>query len=146
MEFLFEFTTPAPKHQQQVVTLNNVGKWYRFQGSKIKNEYKEMLKEWHIPKPKATFDYLLIEFHISRHVKRTLDSDNIGFIVKWTIDAIKEINWEWDYTGSKPKIIAKHPGWMVDDDNVEYNVKPSILDKTLLETEFTVKVFGKNVS
>jgi hypothetical protein len=118
-----------------------VSKWLRFHSSKIKNEYKNNLKEWYIPTPEKTFDKLLIEFHLYRHNKRTLDTDNLGFIIKWTIDAIKEINWSEEWVGNKVNITKKE-GWMKDDDNVEYNVKPAILDKKLLETVITVKVFN----
>lgn len=140
MKPLFEFTASAPKWKEQVISLNNIDKWHRFHKSKLKNEFKNMLQEWHIPKPDAMYESLYIEFHLFRHNGRTLDSDNLGIIIKWTIDAIKEINWEWDYSGKKPKPI-KHPGWMKDDDKIEYNVKPAVLNRELLETEITVKVF-----
>lgn len=137
---LFEFHTPLPKYKEQVISLNNINKWYRFQSSKIKNEYKELLKDWYIPTPDNTYEALYIEFHLYRHNKRTLDSDNLGFIIKWTIDAIKEINWKIDTTGKKPKTI-KNPGWMIDDDNITYLVKPAILNTDLEETEIKVRVF-----
>lgn len=131
MALIFEFTTQCPKWKNQVISLNNVGKWLRFQGSKIKNEYKEMLKEWHIPTPDFEHSSLYIEFHLTRHNGRVLDSDGLGFIIKYTIDAIKET--------------ANDDGlrWMTDDDQITYLVKPAVLDRDLLETEITVKVFDK---
>jgi len=127
---LFEFKVPCPKYQQTVISLNNVSKWHRFHQSKIKNTYKDNLKDWYIPTPEKEYKSMYIEFHLMRHNKRVLDSDNLGFIIKWTLDAIKETRNE-----------EKDINWLEDDDQITYLVKPAILDKELLETEIIVKVF-----
>ena len=131
MTLLFDFTAPAPKYKNQVISLNNVSKWLRFHGSKIKNEYKDTLKEWYIPSPTKEHEALYIEFHLHRHNKRVLDSDALGFIIKYTIDAIKDTE---NDEGIK---------WLKDDDQITYLVVPATLNRELLETEIQVKVFDK---
>jgi Holliday junction resolvase RusA-like endonuclease len=120
---IFEFNVAAPKYQKQVVSLNNVNKWLRWHKSKISNDYKNMISDWHIPEPTSEFKDILIEFKLYRHNGRVLDADNIGFIVKWTIDAIKE------------------KGWLEDDNQVIFTVYPSIMDRELNETEIKVTAF-----
>ena len=132
MNLLFEFNTPCPKYKEQVISLNNVSKWLRFHQSKIKNTYKQQLKEWYIPTPNTRYKKLYVEFHLFRHNKRVLDADNLGFIIKWTLDAIKETE--------NPKLKIT---WLEDDDQIRYLVEPAILDRELLETEIKVKVFEK---
>jgi len=145
-EKLFSFNIPCPiyegkiskktgKKSKQVVSLNNIHQWLRFHKSKISNEYKNQLKDWYIPEnPNPKYESIDIQFELKRHNKRVLDSDNLGIIIKWTIDAIKgEKN---DKEGSK---------WLIDDDKVFYNVVPAILDETLLETEIKVTVYKKEL-
>jgi len=120
---LFEFQVAAPKYRNQVISLNNIGKWHRYQSSTIKNLYKDNLKSWNIPEATIKYKSLYIVFHLYRHNKRTLDSDNLGFIIKWTIDAIKE------------------SGWLIDDNIITYKVVPAILDRNLLDTEIKVVVY-----
>jgi Holliday junction resolvase RusA-like endonuclease len=124
-KLLFEFQVAAPKFKNQVISLNNVGKWHRFNSSSIKNLYKDNIKVWNIPEPEDKLESVYIEFHLFRHNKRTLDSDNLGFIIKWTIDAIKEKE------------------WLIDDDKVTYIVFPAILDRELIDTEIKVKVYNE---
>lgn len=144
-KLLFEFNVECPKYQNQVISLNNIEKWYRFHKSKIKNQYKQNLKDFYIPTPDKTYEGIVIDFKLYRHNGKTLDSDNMGFIIKWTIDAIKEINWETQIINGKEKTV-KNPGWIIDDDNVEYSVTPAVLDRSLLETEVNIKVYArKNV-
>jgi hypothetical protein len=119
-------------YKNQVISLNNIPKWYRFHQSKIKNEYKDMLKEWYIPTPKKEYTSLYIEFHLFRHNKRVLDSDNLGFIIKWTLDSIKET-----------ENIEKKIKWLTDDDQIQYMVVPAILNRDLKDTSITVKVFER---
>lgn len=122
---LFSFSAPCPKYKEQVVSLNNIGKWYRYNKSKIMNEYKTILKTWHIPEVEEKLEKAYFSFELKRHNKRVLDSDNLGFIIKWTIDAVKEEE------------------WLLDDNKITYNVIPAIVDRTLKETIITVRMFKK---
>jgi len=124
MKNLFKFSVACPKHnKEQVVSLNNINKWLRFKKSTISNEYKNLLNDWHIPTPNKKLKKAFIVFELYRHNKRILDSDNLGIIIKWTIDAIK------------------NSGWLVDDDQIFYTVVPSTLDLSLKETEITLIMF-----
>jgi len=121
--YLFSFNTPCPTYSNKVVSLNNVGKWLRYHKSKISNTYKDNLKDLFIPEASVKLKSAWIVFKLYRHNKRVLDSDNLGFIIKWTIDAIKE------------------QGWLIDDNQITYTVFPSVLDKELEETQVSVEFF-----
>lgn len=124
---IFSFHAACPKYQNKVISLNksDISKWVKWQEAVIKNEYKDNLKEWHIPDPEdgRELTNAWLEFRLFRHTGRKFDSDNLGFIIKWTIDAIKEM------------------GWLKDDDQIIYTVFPSVVDKTLAETEIKVSMF-----
>jgi len=121
---LITFSTAVPKYGGQVVSLNNAKKWLKFSETPIKNEYKISLKQFYIPERKIEpLSKAFIIFRIFRKDKRMLDSDSLGYIIKWTIDAIKEEN------------------WFIDDDQITYIVFPSVVDKSLIETELTVSVY-----
>ena len=126
MNKIFEFSVACPTYKSDVViSLNNINKWFRYKVSSISNEYKDMLTEWHIPAPNKKLKKVYIVFELYRHNKRILDSDNLGFIIKWTIDAIK------------------NSGWLIDDDQVLYTVIPSTLNIDLKETEIKITMFEK---
>jgi len=122
---LLDFSIACPKYRKKVISLNNIPLWYRYQQSKIKNEYKQNLKDFCITTPDKKLTKMFICFSIYRHNRRIFDSDALGFIVKWTIDAIKE------------------SGWLVDDNQVTYIVHPSVLNLDLIETEIKVEVYEK---
>lgn len=129
-KLLFEFSTSIPTYgtlkKRKIPTLNNVQEWFRFFKSKLKNEYQDNLLSFAIPSCNIVpLDGCFIYFQIKRPNKRTLDADNIGFIVKWTIDAIKVSN------------------WIKDDNKVSYYVGEAIEDKTLLETSLEIKVYER---
>lgn len=140
---LFSFKFPWAKYKNSLITLNNISKWKRFHEPKIKNDLKNMLKEWHIKEPNKSDlkEGLFIVFQVLRHNKRILDADNAGIIIKWSIDAIKEINWELDENGNW----LKHIGWIEDDDNIIYTVLPAKYKEGLAETELKVHVFDINL-
>jgi hypothetical protein len=123
---IFRFTTAGAKFKDTIVSLNNISKWHRFKASEIKNFYKESISVWQIPDVTKEYKKLFIEFHLLRHNKRVLDSDNLGFIIKWTIDAIKE------------------KGWVEDDDQITYIVFPAILDRKLNDTSIEIVVRDNN--
>jgi len=121
---LFTTSVPCPKYKSDiVVSLNNVGKWHRYLKSKIMNHYKDTLKQWHIPDTTISLDKAYITFELIRHNKRVLDTDNLGFIIKWTIDSIKEV------------------GWLKDDDQITYTAIPAVLDREKSETEVIITLY-----
>lgn len=127
-EPILQFSVPLPKgrgkNKNKIASLNEIPKWHWKTVSDVKNGFKDLLKEWYIgstdlePLPKMT-----IVFKLYRHNNRMLDSDNLGFIIKWTIDSIKESN------------------WLIDDDQICYTVEPSVLNKELIETSMQVSCY-----
>jgi hypothetical protein len=121
-EKLFDFTIECPMHFGEIVSLNNVNKWYRYQVSNIKNRFQDELKEWCIPEATEKRESLFLVFEVLRQNKRKFDSDAIGFHIKWIIDAIKK-------------------DWLIDDDQIFYLVIPSKVENELNEASLKVSVF-----
>jgi len=134
---LLNFTVACPKYTgvvkqtktgkistvNTVISLNNVNKWYRYKLKKIVEEYKENLTNWFIPKSKLKLTSAFIEINLYRENKRKFDADNLGYIVKWTIDTIKE------------------QGWLKDDDQVTILLTPSIYKEDIVETSIEVSLY-----
>lgn len=124
-EQIANFTIPLPKgrgkNKNKIASLNELPKWHWKVISDVQKQYKQIIKDWYIssyesdPLPSMT-----ILFKLHRHNDRVLDSDNLGFIIKWTIDAIKE------------------SGWLIDDDQITYIVEPSRVNRDLIETSIEV--------
>lgn len=126
---LISFNIPLPKgrgkNKNKIASLNEIPKWHWSSVAKVKQEYKSIISDWYI----GSYDgeplsSMTIVFKIKRHNKKILDSDNIGFIIKWTIDAIKE------------------SGWLTDDDQITYLVEPSVLDRDLIESLIEVSCYN----
>jgi len=129
-EKLFEITIPMAKFKrkgkEQLVTLNNTSKWFRYGVTKIKNEYKNLLKEFFISSnPNPPYKELIITYRILRDSKRKLDSDNIIWNIKWFTDVLTETN------------------WLVDDDKVTFTIFPTEYVKDTKETSIKVTVKTK---
>jgi len=76
-----------------LATLNNISQWYRYNKTKIKNDYKLYLKEWVVPEPNQQYEHLLIQYRIIRNSKRKLDKDNVIFALKWLADTLEEMEY-----------------------------------------------------
>lgn len=123
------FSLPLPKgrgkNKNKIATLNEVPKWHWSSVSKVKNDYKDLIKDWYLEDwNKEPLGSMTVVFSIERHNKRILDSDNIGFIIKWVLDAIKET------------------GTLVDDDQITYTVNPSIVVEGLVESQIKVECYS----
>jgi len=124
---LFEIVIPLAKYKakgkEQLCSLNNYSKWGRFAKTKIKTEYKELLKEFYIPtNNNKPYRNLEIEFQILRHNKRKVDADNLAFNHKWFIDSLVETS------------------WLTDDDQVTIILVPSKYVANINETQFKIFV------
>lgn len=127
-ELITSFNIPLPKgrgkNKNKIASLNELPKWHWNDVSKVKKQYKDVISDWYIGDPNGEpLESMAIVFKLKRHNGRILDSDNIGFIIKWTIDAIKE------------------SGWLVDDDQITYLVEPSVLDRELIESTIEVACY-----
>jgi hypothetical protein len=126
MKFELTFTPPkvgSGKSKNQYCTNNNIPVWYRFLKTKIKNEFKESIKQWYVPVAENTFRRATVTFQIKRDSGRKIDSDAFGVSAyKWFIDSLTE------------------QGWLKDDDCVRIILEPAILNCDANETQIHVKV------
>jgi len=118
-----KFLKAQPRKEfQRIALINNLHKWFRFQKTEVKNNYKEILKDFYIPDAIQKHKKLEIEYIIHRETKAKLDSDGIIFAVKWFTDSLVET------------------GHLVDDDRVIHILKPSIHTPDNAETQLRVIV------
>ena len=133
-EPLMEMIVPFPywsstnkktnKNTKQIVSLNNMSRWYRYGITRIKNDYKAILKDFFIPDPQTEFISLRIEYEVQRHNKRRVDSMNIiAFADKWILDSFVET------------------GWLKDDDKCYHVINPAQYVEGIVETQLKMKVF-----
>ena len=124
---LISMTIPFPywesKDKKQLCSLNNTTRWYRYNHTKIKNGYKDLLKEFYIPNPIKRYHSLSIEYQVERHNKRKVDAMNIiAFTDKWFLDSLVET------------------GWLSDDDKCYHTITPAIYKEGIAETQLRVIV------
>jgi hypothetical protein len=125
---ILDFNVALPKgsgkNKNKIASLNEVLKWHWKSTTECKNGYKDLLKNWYLSKStEDKYEKMSIVFELHRHNNRMLDSDNIGLIIKWTIDAIKELD------------------YLIDDDQITYMVIPSKLNRDVVETQINVKCY-----
>lgn len=110
-EMRFIFTPPTYGKKQELCSLNNMSKWYRFHKTKIKHEFKLTLGEWFLPLWEDNpYTKAEISYTILRKDGKKLDSDNLTIIYKWLQDYIVEQN------------------YLVDDDHVKVTLNPTQLN------------------
>ena len=94
----------------ELITLNNVTKWWKFAKTKIKDEFKAELSDWSLPTwEENPYTAAEIEYTILRNNGFKLDSDNLAFPYKWLQDLLVE------------------NGYMVDDDKIRVVLNPTQL-------------------
>lgn len=113
---------PEVRYSEYLVTLNNASQWMRFGKTKIKNDYKDTLKEMYIPEPDAMQDVLTIDYRLVRHNNTRLDKDNIVFALKWLADSLEEM------------------GYVKDDKIIDFKSFETIVDTNNTETMFEIRV------
>lgn len=123
MDMVIPFPYWESKGKKQLISLNNTARWYRYNHTQIKNSYKELLKDFFIPKAKQSYDSLFIEYQVLRHNKRRVDAMNIvAFADKWFLDSLTET------------------GWLSDDDNCYHHITPARYIENIPETQLRVVV------
>lgn len=117
---------PLAKYKNQLISLNNVSKWQRYSAKKVKDEYKQMLKDFYlVENENDAYKTLTVKFEIIRHNNRKFDADNGAYSYKWIIDTLVEL------------------GWLLDDDQVRYEVEPSIVNSSLKDTSVRVSIYER---
>ena len=117
---------PELRYTEVLCTLNNVGSWIRWGKTKIKNDYKEHLKEFFIPEPDEQYEVLTIQYRIIRNTNHKLDKDNIIFGLKWLSDLLEELN------------------YIKDDKVVNFQSFDTVVDKSLSETMFEIRIINES--
>ena len=112
------------KYSEVICTLNNVSSWIKFAKTQIKNDYKNMLKEYILPEPEKEYDSILIHYRILRHTKQKLDKDNVVFALKWIADAMEEL------------------GYIKDDKVVNFCSFDTVVDTSLPETMLEIRILS----
>ncbi len=112
----------------QLVTLNNVTRWWKFAKTKIKDEFKAELSDWNLPLVEDDNPYTKaeIEYTILRSNGYKIDSDNLAFTYKWLQDLLVE------------------NGYLIDDDKIRVVLNPTLLHvegavETSVRVEITLK-------
>ncbi len=106
----FIFTPPTFGKKNELCSLNNISKWFRFAKTKLKAEFKNNLMEWSLPEWEDNpYTKAKIEYTIRRKDGKKLDSDNLVIIYKWLQDLMVEQN------------------YLVDDDQVKVTLHPTQL-------------------
>ena len=128
-EQIIDVTIPYPKigsgkKKNQLLTLNNLTSINHFILSKVKNDFKKMMKDWFLPDGNVFYDYLVIETKIVRHNRRKLDAVNTAYIVKLIEDCMMEL------------------GWIIDDCNDEIHLLPTSYRTDINETMLQIKIKG----
>jgi len=121
--------TPAmmgyKRKSDELVSNNNLSKWWKQSKTKIMNKFKHDMKEWYIPQSKDNpYRWAEIHFTILRTNNRKIDSDALGSSTyKWTIDLLVE------------------QGYLTDDDQCRVVLNPTKLncDETV-ETSVRMQV------
>jgi hypothetical protein len=128
---LIAFTCRFPKigvgrAKNQLATVNNIPKWYRYNKTKIKNDLKEELKGWMVPRVEHQYESGVVAFTLYRPNKKRLDADAGCLVYKWIVDLLVE------------------EGYFKDDDKIQLVLNPVVTEPNRVETEIKVEVFAKD--
>ena len=122
--------TPAmlrrKKKSDVLCTTNNMHLWYRYSKTKIKESFKNDMKEWYLPKHTGDpYRWAEIHFTILRTNKRKIDSDALSSgTYKWTQDLLVE------------------QGYLSDDDQTRLVLNPTEFDcDGTVETSVRMQVY-----
>ena len=122
----FIIVPPVFGKKAELCSLNNMSRWYRFQKTKIKQEFKEYLEAWFLPLwDDCVFTKAEISYTVLRKDAKKLDADNLTIIYKWFQDLLVENS------------------YLSDDDKVKVILNPTILNAEDSEFETSVLISVK---
>ena len=123
-EISFIFTPPTFGNKNELCSLNNISRWYRFAKTKIKDEFKNQLKEWSLPVWEDNpFMKAELEYTILRTNRKKMDSDALSLTYKWVQDLLVE------------------EGYLTDDDHTKVILNPTQLNvEGSVETSVLVEI------
>jgi len=109
--------TPAmlglKRKSDEIASTNNLSKWWKQSKTRIKESFKNTLKEWYLPEwDDNVYRKAEVHFTILRTNQRKMDADSLGASTfKWSIDCLTE------------------QGYIVDDDQVKVVLNPTLLSQ-----------------
>ena len=119
----FIFKVPYPyinkRKNKSLLTLNNWNKIHWSQRNKIKNAFKEQLKEWFIPYSSRNSEALKLTLQLITP-QRHIDAINLALVIKWIEDVLIEKN------------------WILDDKNNTIVILPTIINKKEIDPKIKV--------
>ena len=99
MEQIIEVNVPAPvvpsgMRKGQVITLNNLSRIHWASLSKAKNQFKQALQGWFLPRNEGeAYQSLTIVIKPLRHTRMRYDVSNTALAVKWLEDSLTDLGW-----------------------------------------------------
>jgi len=106
----FVFVPPSFGIKNELATLNNITRWFKFAKTKMKDQFKSDLAAWSLPPwEENPFTKATVEYTILRNNGFKLDSDNLAFSYKWLQDLLVEMS------------------YLVDDDKIKVVLNPTLL-------------------
>ena len=132
--------TPAmlglKRKSDEVASTNNLSKWWRHSKTRIKESFKNTLKEWYLPEwDDNIYRKAEIHFTILRTNQRKMDADSLGpSTYKWAIDCLTEQGYIEDDDQCK---VVLHPTLLGQKGNIETSVRMQV--KLLERFEMTVE-------
>ena len=120
MEGAFDITVMFPpamlnrKKKESILCLtNNISLWWKHSKTRIKNEFKDILKQWYLPEWQDNpYERAEIHFTVLRANGKKLDADSMApSTFKWSMDTLVE------------------QGYLVDDDKVKLVLHPTRLNQ-----------------
>ena len=110
--------TPAmlgyKRKSDEVASTNNLSKWWQQSKTRIKNDFKNIVKEWYLPEwDNNYFRRAEVHFTILRTNYRKMDADSLGpSTYKWALDCLTE------------------QGYIIDDDQCKVVLNPTLLGQS----------------
>jgi hypothetical protein len=125
IDFRAKYPFGSGRYRQQLLSLNMVSKLNSHALGKIKNDFKNQIKDWLVPEgsEEPIHNGLTIHAKVIRHNKRKFDAINMAIVVKWLEDILVE------------------QGIVEDDRDDEIVLFPTEIDDSLDETMIEFKVF-----
>lgn len=124
MELLKEFKVPIMMNKKAICTINSWSNLHWATKSKLKNQYKEMLKSWFLDDEKLPKE-LHIETQPIYKDKRKRDAINCATSIKVIEDCLVEI------------------GALEDDDMTSHCIKARMIDTALINHELVIKLYRR---
>jgi len=124
MKLLKTLVLPMMMNRKRIMTINNWSSVHWATKSKVKNKYKDLLKNWFLDGEVLPADLHFDVLPVYKD-KRRRDTINIAPSLKVFEDCLVEL------------------GSLVDDDNTSFHLRAKQCDKSLKEHELRIKIYER---